>query len=459
MTTTTTTITQKHSQTTRPDLRSRMSSRRRLPHPNASTSTTPTARESVLQQQHVMLSYSEFLRNFDTIPVSFNGDYRHRPSFAISPFDEVSDGIEPGPSQVHSGFYPQDQQQDFLVESGWMRDEFGNDHYVGHGKIEEVEVEGVGATVHSDDEVEEDFATPRAKITSSLFPSSSVVGGRGDDAGTERGSKRSRKDSLPLTSTPPSGQRLRNLPSHKSLKETTTGSDYQSLKATSTATPHMYPPTNLNNTIQHSTLAHDKEVELVGEILDSIVSSQEDIQFMSTYFLAKSRGLEKELSQHIDLCSRMEESLASLRASMNLRMQMGAEEWDVRSASWYQKTLERLSRMRGTVEAHALRPRPRAAILAKLEQHEAKLADLASKYSVAFDRLRLRHLHFLLTQSHEEAKLHKDMKKSRLLSRASFERRWKEGKTLRETLRVNFSDLQQEFYNNAERHLRHPSAP
>ena len=46
------------------------------------------------------------------------------------------------------------------------------------------------------------------------------------------------------------------------------------------------------------------------------------------------------------------------------------------------RTLQRLGRMRHLIETQPFRPRQRLAILTKLEQHEAKLADLASKYSV-----------------------------------------------------------------------------
>lgn len=190
---------------------------------------------------------------------------------------------------------------------------------------------------------------------------------------------------------------------------------------------------------------------------------------MNTFFLAESHEHEHEVSEHIDLCTKLEESLASLRTSMDMRTAIGAEEWNVRSSSWHQKycrrlvslrtTLERLSKMKELVQTHALHFRHKHAVLAKLEQHEAKLTDIASKFRIAFDRLRLRHLHFLLTRSHEEAKRQKEMKRSRMLSRASFERRWKEGKTLRRTLRVNFNDLRQEFYSNAQRNPRHPSAP
>ena len=46
------------------------------------------------------------------------------------------------------------------------------------------------------------------------------------------------------------------------------------------------------------------------------------------------------------------------------------------------RTLERLSRMKSLIESRPLRPHQRETILTKLEQHEAKLSDLASKYTV-----------------------------------------------------------------------------
>lgn len=276
MTTSTTTTTQKHSQNTRPDLqRSRMVNRRRL---HASISTTPTVQESVARQQHVMTTYSDFLRNFDTIPVSFNEDYRHRPSFAISPFGELVDEVEAGPSHLTSGFYPQDQKQDFLVESSWAGDGFGHHQVVGHGKIEVIQVGGSFAgQTYSDDELDDNFATPRAKTRTTIFGSSSIVGGPQGGIDSERASRRSRKDSLPLTSTPPNGERLKNLPSLKSLKETITTADYHSLKH-STATP----PMPVATTSVHQVFTPETEVALVGEIIEAISSSKEDIEFMST---------------------------------------------------------------------------------------------------------------------------------------------------------------------------------
>ncbi|KAJ3509348.1 hypothetical protein NLJ89_g5263 [Agrocybe chaxingu] len=358
----------------------------------------------------------------------------------------------PGPSRVHSGAHRTAREPEFVIESGWIKDVFGRDQYVGHGKIEEVEDDnddGVAASVNLSDDQEDNFETPRGKSTA--VPSS-LHAGDYDLNGF-------REDDIPLNSTPPPGPRLKKLPS---LRATTT-SEYHSWKATSTTAPTMAAPGPAS--VSGVGLDEPTEVEMVRENLELLNSSKEHVKFMGTFFLSKLA--DHQLNQHIDLCSKMEESLASLHETLTQRIRIGAEEWNVRSPSWHQKyckrlvslrtTLQRLSRMAQVIESHSLRPRQSSAILTKLEQHEAKLADLASKYSIAFDRLRLRHLHFLLTQSHNEARRQKSDQKSRLMSRASFERRWKEGKTLRQTLRINFQDLRQEFYNNQR--SRRPTAP
>ncbi|KAF8911559.1 hypothetical protein CPB84DRAFT_1762225 [Gymnopilus junonius] len=230
----------------------------------------------------------------------------------------------------------------------------------------------------------------------------------------------------------------------------------------------MPPPSDAGTSA--TVLDDTTEVALVKENLDLLASCTEDVKEMETFFLAKESKPELELSQHIDICGRLQESLRSLRDTLCHRRQMGAEEWHVRSSSWHQKyskrllslriTLERLGNLRQRVEQQpTLRPRQSRAILTKLEQHEAKLADLASKYSVAFTRLKLRHLHYLLTEAHKRAKEQKAAQKTRLMSKASFERMWMMGKTFRADLRHAFNDLRQEIYNSGPRSGRNTSAP
>ena len=65
----------------------------------------------------------------------------------------------------------------------------------------------------------------------------------------------------------------------------------------------------------------------------------------------------------------------------------------------------------------------------------------------AFGRLGLRHLHFLLRQSHDEAQnLHKSYSTTPRKS-PSFERRWAEGKRLRAGLRADFYDQRNRYSN------------
>ncbi|KAF8963613.1 hypothetical protein BDZ97DRAFT_984171 [Flammula alnicola] len=444
------------SQFNRPDLHSRMAPRRRLPKPTSATTTSTTLQNGVEQPPQPILTYSQFLGAFEEEPPTMIGVF-HPPGLSYPTTDNFAfdafASLEPGPSRAR-GSPPSDLQSPrVIVESGWSTDVFGRQQWVGHGRIEDVDDDAVGDSNLGDDD-EDNFATPRAK---SIGLASTHPGGHEVNGFHE--------EDIPLISTPPPCPRPKKLPS---LRETTTGSEYHSLKSPSTitATAAMDVPANAG-TSSPAMLDDPNEVSLVKENLDLLISSQEDVKFMNTFFLAKS--VEHDLSQHIDICSRLEESLESLRRTLTLRTQIGAEEWHVRSSSWHQKysrrllslrtTLQRLARMRQLIETQAaqpFRPRQRLAILTKLEQHEAKLADLASKYSTAFDRLRLRHLHFLLTQSHNEAKR---QQKARLMSRASFDRLWKEGKTLRAVLRHQFHDLRQEFYNNSQRSGRNASAP
>ncbi|KAF9550615.1 hypothetical protein CPC08DRAFT_321995 [Agrocybe pediades] len=331
-----------------------------------------------------------------------------------------------------------------------MKDDDGNDYYVGHGKIEEVDDEA-DIDANNDNGDDDNDLTPRAKKSKQLSPHFS--------------DNESHPETIPYNSTPPPGPRPRRLPS---LKATTTLSEIPDFNFNSKAiepvptepdidSPRAAPAEMSPNST--GVLDDATEVSYVKENLELLESCTDDIRFMTTYFLAQ----EEDLSQHIDICTRIEESLRSLHETMTHRTKMGAEEWSVRSPSWHQKyskrlvslrtTLHRLSRLRKLIGNLKLRPSQAQAILTKLGQHDAKLADLASKYTTSFDRLRLRHLHFLLSQSNMEAKQQKEM---RLKSRASFERQWKAGKDFRAGLRHAFNELRQEFYNNNQ---RSPSAP
>jgi len=266
MATTATTTTKSHSKA-RLDLNPRMSSARRPPRPDASSpSVAPTT--NVEQNAQLFLTYSQFLRNFDATPISFNEDYRHRPSFAISPFTETYTGLEPGPSR-HSGFYPSDQPQDFTVAPGYRRDMFDREQWVRPARIEEVDDDDVmGASLRkSDDGLEDNFATPRVKSISTAFASTEK-----DDDGSIPS-----QDDMPLDSTLPHGRRLR---AFRSFRPISTISEYHSLQATSTASAVIPPSVHANGPT--SALDDTTEVSLVREVLNLLIVSQEDVKFMNT---------------------------------------------------------------------------------------------------------------------------------------------------------------------------------
>jgi len=257
-----TTTTKTHSQA-RLDLNPRMSSARRPPRPDASSpSAAPTT--DVEQNTQLFLTYSQFLRNFDATPISFNEDYRHRPSFAISPFTETYSGLEPGPSR-HSGFYPSDQRQDIPVGPGYRKDVFEREQWVRPARIEEVDDDDVmGASLRkSNDGLEDNFATPKVQSISTAFASTEK-----DDDGSIPS-----QDDMPL----PHGRRLR---AFRSFRPISTISEYHSLQATSTASAVIPPSVHANgptNALDDST-----EVSLVREVLNLLIASQEDVKFMNT---------------------------------------------------------------------------------------------------------------------------------------------------------------------------------
>jgi len=362
---------------------------------------------------------SNVLGMFDSNNVPITSTYRPR-----APLYHFDLNTQPGPSHFYNYAQPPNN-----TLSAWTKDFAGQDIYVGHGKIEEV-----GSDL--EESANQDLASP-----SKLGPLLSLNAG-------DHESNELINDELSHLSPPPC-PKLRRLPS---LQPTLTCSDHMSFGTTSIPA---ITATNAGSSVQ---LPDDSvEVHLVTHNLVMVESSLEDVQFMNTLFLANS--VEHDLSGHLDICAHIEESLESLRGTLTQRTRMGAEEWSVRSLSWHQKhmnrllslkrTLQRLARLRQLIETHSLRSHQRTAVRVKLEQHEAKLADLASKYSAAFGRLGLRHLHFLLRQSHDEAR---DLHRARRSSReSSFERRWAEGKSLRAGLRVVFHDQKNLYYNNKSR--------
>lgn len=260
----TVTTTQKHSQTIRQDLKKRRPIRRRQTH--ASTSSISAMPETNDQQAYQLIdSYSAFLRDIGPVPISFNQDYRHRPSFAISPIHNVHDGNEPGLSNRHSGFYPVDQHQDFAGENWRKKDVFGWDQWAGNGRIEEADDDAVryatdGVANQSNNEQEVGSST--AKVNSTSFPTSSV----------NRWARAEEENVAPSAPLPSSWLRK---PS--SSRPTLTHPEYRTLKANSPVMAR-----SLKARLSTSVLDNETEVSLIGEILDLLAASQEDVKFMNT---------------------------------------------------------------------------------------------------------------------------------------------------------------------------------
>lgn len=186
------------------------------------------------------------------------------------------------------------------------------------------------------------------------------------------------------------------------------------------------------------------EITLLQENFNLLRTVLEDLQIMCTWFFAQ-RPVEA-YTDHIDTCGAIENSVELILESLTRRRKLGEEEWSVRSPEWHQKytrrmyslnrTLFRLLSIRPTIEDRVLRSHQITAVLKKLQEHQNKMADLATKFQASFDRLKLRHIHFLLTKAHEDAH---QRSKARGLDEASFESQWYEDKAVR-------ADLRREFY-------------
>jgi len=260
-----TTTTKKHSQTIRPDQNPRMPGKRRRAPPDASfVSVLPEP--NLEQTSQFIPTLSQFLINiptFEPATVSFNTEYRERPSF-VSPF-----GARPGSSNIHSGFFPSDHQREVAVEGGWPRGLFRSDQWPRIEVANDDDVSEDAVIVGNVGKSDGDFATPRVQSISTAFAPSL--------SDEQNGSNHS---GIPFNSTPPPGPRLRTqrrLPSPR--RTPTTTSEYHSLKATSPS-PVIPPPLRANTSI--SLLDDETEVSLLKEILDLLSVALEDVKFMNT---------------------------------------------------------------------------------------------------------------------------------------------------------------------------------
>lgn len=243
----------------RPDLNVRMTSRRRLPRPSASATPSALGLENGGIGQHPqVVTYSEFLGMFDD---------ESTPMMNGTPFNAFAP-LSSGPSRAQSSTYQGFRSPISVVESGWIKDLFGQDQWIGHGKIEEVDDDDAAPAVslaNLEDDKEESLPIPRARSTARLSsPSHNDI-------------NKHPENDIPLNSTPPPSPRLKKLPS---LRETATGSDHHSFKATSISTPAMPPPSDAGTSV--TVLDDTMEVALVKENLDLLASCTEDVKEMET---------------------------------------------------------------------------------------------------------------------------------------------------------------------------------
>lgn len=389
------------------------------------------------------------------------------------------------------------QVQDYEREGGWMVDAFGRQYYQARGKLEEISSE-------QDDNDDNKSATTNAfhdkhhehrRPLTALSPMNTGTGSGGFNLREFASRSASplppsttpppaprftdREQLLPLFSPPfiseyyqpfaiipPSRTPPPSLPPNTTPPPRPLGRQMSELSPTSSVYPRHavngYAPTPLRTMTPAPPKNHaiagpldaETEIALVQECLRLVTTTVQDIQFMYTVFLAIDSG--GDLAEHSEICLRLEESVSSVRSTLTRRNQIGEEEWRVRSAAWHLKygdrlrslrrTLKRLMGIKKAVEARSqsLRPKQRMVVLFKLQEHERKMADLASKFIASFDRLRLRHLHYLLTEAHKQSyalqKQKQDQARLSLSNKRSFERRWKEGKAMR-------ADLRREFYS------------
>jgi len=355
------------------------------------------------------------------------------------------------------------QEQGYQIQSaGWSEDAFGKLSYIPHGTIEEVNDdahdiqdndhemnpthEDNDNDAHANDDTTGNF--PNLRPTSSLS-SLGAIGDRRNTFGIPVTSS-----PLPASCTPPPPPRLLN----QSLFFSPSSPAPGSLPAgTNTAQPRAPPA--LRDAMQ-TVLDQATEITLLQDNMSLLASAETDLKHMHTWFYAQRPH--ETFTDHIDCCAVIQESIQSIRESLNNRKRLGEEEWGVKSPKWHeryaerlyslQRTLQRLLSVRATIERRKLKPHHVTLVLEKLLQHHLKLSDLAHKFKASFERLQLRHLHWLLEQAHNEA-----TRKGEALrashSHADNDRQWLEDTAMLSDLRRQFEICDAQYHRTKQKRL------
>ena len=250
------TISQGPPQFDRPDLSSRMAPRRRLPHPSASATSSTLQTGNAGQPPQPGFTFSQFLGMFEEEPPG--GFLPPGMSYAAESYAFDTHGS--GPSRVPSGSY----RGPYVVESGWSKDVFGKDLYVGHGRIEEVDDEAASNANRGSNE-EDNLPGPRDRAGASVLSHP-----------RSHESNALHSEEYPLISTPPPCPRPKNLPS---LRETSSISD---IRAFSGATLPMTLPLPTTTNVTSFVLDERSEINILRENLNLLGSSLEDVKYMNT---------------------------------------------------------------------------------------------------------------------------------------------------------------------------------
>jgi len=240
-----------------------MAPRRRLPHPSASATSSTLQTGTAGQLPQPGFTFSQFLGMFEEEPPALSGGFLP-PGVSYTGESYAFDTHGSGPSRAHSGSY----RGQYVVESGWSKDVFGKDLYVGHGRIEEVDDEAASNANRGGDE-EDNLAAPRDRAGASV---SSLPRSHESNA--------FHSEEYPLISTPPPCPRPKNLPS---LRETSSISDIRAFQPFSVATlPMTRPPPTTTNATSLFVLDERSEINILRENLNLLGSSLEDVKFMNT---------------------------------------------------------------------------------------------------------------------------------------------------------------------------------
>ncbi|KAJ7133721.1 hypothetical protein C8R43DRAFT_1022874 [Mycena crocata] len=163
-------------------------------------------------------------------------------------------------------------------------------------------------------------------------------------------------------------------------------------------------PTTPTTCSSPNIMTQSQELNVIEQNLVSIVTATRDIKSLRAIFATLSGPVDAG----VVLCKQVSKALHEVEASLKRRSVIPPEEWRLRSISCQRKYDYRLRSLRTTLQRlHTLSSTPPRVTQFKkirdlLDQHRAKLSDLAAKFNATFDRLRYRHFTNLCTDVYND---------------------------------------------------------